>query len=543
MSETWLQARMLSDKENSRRGLIILSTAAAATVLLLGLSFPPAELSFLAWCALVPVLLALGRRYGKLAWVVLWLAGWASGSLGFFWVRHVTFVGTFLLGFYFSLYFLLFCASVRWLSFKRGIPLALAAPLAWTALECVRGVFLTGLPWLFIAHTQYKVLPVIQIADLTGAAGVTFWVVAVNGALADAVCCLCRLRQAARRRWVLAAGGGVLLLSVLAQLYGSYRLDNIAIRKGPRIAVIQGNIPQSVKNLLTAENIEDMFHTHVKLTQKAQSALQPPDLVIWPETMAPPGLFGRDRVRRYESARRLVRRLQQRSGLLIGAGRYSVETARIHQYNSIFFLPQGGIGPAGYYDKIHLVPFGEYVPLKPLLGWVVSPFIPYKDGLEPGSRYRLFELNGWHFAPTICFEDAFPRLVADFARGEQKMDFVVNVTNEGWFKDGAELDQHLAIAVFRAVECRAGFVRAANTGISAFISPTGRSLSTLTVDGRDREVRGILHGYATTTDEGSPYLTAGELFGELCVAGWVLLTGCLALRGMRAWVRRKFGRR
>jgi apolipoprotein N-acyltransferase len=178
------------------------------------------------------------------------------------------------------------------------------------------------------------------------------------------------------------------------------------------------------------------------------------------------------------------------------------------------------------------VPFGEYVPLKPLIGWIVGPFIPFEDGLTPGTSRTVFTIDGWRFATVICFEDMFPRLTASFERGDTKLDFIVNITNEGWFKDGAELDHHLAIAVFRAVECRAGFARAANTGISAFISPTGRVLSALTVDGRDREVAGVLRGRATSTDTRSPYLVVGELFAWLCVAACSLCMLAAALPGI-----------
>ncbi len=528
------------------------------TALLLALSFPPAEISFFAWIALVPVLVTLRIRpaaaeqgevgksregqgrggrsrggQGRAELLALWLAGLCFGMAGFFWIRHVTWPGMFLIGFYVSLYFLVFCVFVRWLSFGKGIPLALAAPLVWTALEYVRGILFGGLPWLFLAHTQYKASVVIQIADLAGTAGVTFWIVAVNGALADAAICLWRPSTALKPKPVpiLAAAAGVLLLTLSAQFYGSYRLATIVTRPGPRIALIQGNVPQEVKNQPTAEQIDEIFARHVAMTTNAQSAPSHPDLVIWPETMAPPGLFDEalDLGTRYSEWRDLFRPRQRHSNLLVGSIHY-VPGAGTHKvYNSVYFFPTGGSTSTQRYDKIHLVPFGEYVPLKPILGWIVGPFVPYEVGLTPGTMPAMIEVSGRRFVPVICFEDAFPELVADFARNGQKMDFIVNVTNEGWFKDGAELDQHLAIAVFRAVECRAGFVRAANTGISAFISPTGHIVSKLTDNGKDREIAGILHGVATTTDSRSPYLTAGEWLGKTCSAATALWALVLAL--------------
>lgn len=580
-----------------QRDRFALGAGAALAVLFLALSFPRAEIELLAWCALVPLLLVLARAQGRSDWFILWATGQAFGTIGFFWMRHVTWVGTFALGFYISIYFVLFCVSVRWLSYRWRLPLALGAPLAWTALEYLRGVFLGGLPWLFLAHTQYRQLSVIQIADLTGTPGVTFWLVAVNGALADAFALLLRRDTplsgdkrplAARPRAVLAGVAFVLAFSVAAQAYGLYRLNTIIINNGPRIAVVQGNIPQEVKNLMAAEDADTRFNrlnailaTHVELTRAAQSESPTPELVIWPETMAPPGLFDQDyedlcrqfvaaieqrkqlgrwdspeqekrllhelrNVRReiehYDNWRRLVSELQTRSHLLIGAGRYGVrqhgQGYEIDHYNSVYFLRRGEVGVSGRYDKIHLVPFGEYVPLRGLTGWLVNRVVPGMRDLEAGSEHTLFEVGGWRFAPTICFEDAFPALVADFGRGSERMDFIVNVTNEGWFKDGAELDEHLAIGVFRAVECRVGLVRAANTGISAFIAPSGRVVSKLVVEERDREVCGVLHGVATTSTAKSPYLRVGEMFGKLCLLGWILSMLLAAVGRIRGYLKK-----
>ncbi len=276
----------------------MLAAGAALTVLLLALCLPPAEMDLLAWCALVPLLLALTRRPRRAGWLVLWAAGQAFGTVGFVWMRHVTWVGTLALGFYISLYFVLFCGSVRWLSYRWRLPLAISAPLAWTALEYIRGVFLGGLPWLFLAHTQYRQLPVIQIADLAGTPGVTFWLVAVNGALADAFAffgagkvfgCPDRRTSAVRPYAVLGGATLALALSIGAQTYGSYRLNTTVTTKGPRIALVQGNIPQEVKNLMASEDAETRFNrlnaileTYVELTRVAQSESPAPELVIWP---------------------------------------------------------------------------------------------------------------------------------------------------------------------------------------------------------------------------------------------------------------------
>ncbi|MFO7898735.1 MAG: apolipoprotein N-acyltransferase [Planctomycetota bacterium] len=545
---------MSESRANKRQGgLALLALGGLGSAALLILAFPPTEAGALAWVALVPLLVALRARPGKSGWLVLWLAGFGFGTGGFFWARHVVWYVPAPLGLYVSFYFLLFCAAVRWLGFEKGFPFAVAAPLTWTALEVIRSVFLTGLPWLFLAHTQYKALPVVQMAELTGAAGVTFLLAAVNGLLADVILRFPKGRAPTRRLPALAAGAGVVLLAAGALWYGFARLRSVEVAEGPRVAAVQGNIPQSVKKEWTEESVEAMFETYLELTRRALAHDPPPDLILWPETMAPPGVFDRrlqelrgDWLRRHTATRRTerwrairedyrkherrlarLRRLQERATLVISANSCPDPANPDACHNSAFLLPEGeGRGPERRYDKIHLVPFGEYVPLRWLLGWAIGPLVPYD--LSPGDEHRVFEIDGWTFAPTICFEDAFPGLVADFAREHGRVDCIVNLTNEGWFKDGAELDQHLAIAVFRAVECRAGFIRAANTGISAFIEPTGRIRKRLVVDGRDREVAGVLHGVATTSRGGSAYLAAGEWFGTICTVAWFF---CLVAAG------------
>jgi apolipoprotein N-acyltransferase len=544
--------------------LIWFGVGAGVSAILLALAFPPAGLSGLAWIALAPLLVVLKARPRHREWLVLWAAGLIFGCAGFWYMHHVTVLGVALLGLYLSLYFLVFCLSVRWLSFEKGIPLSLAAPLVWAGLEYLRGIFLTGLPLHFLAHSQYKALTVIQIADLTGTAGVTFWLVAVNGVLADAACCFARIKTQVTRGAVVVGGVVVLAISVGALFYGAHRLRTLRIKQGPRIALIQGNIPQDNKNRATDETFEQMLKVYVALTEKALDADPVPDLVIWPETMAPPGVFDhhlqalRARTLRvnaavsdtaawkklsklwsyYDRWYRAFAPLQKRADLLIGANTCPRPDNLDIAHNSAFLLPKGGQGAAGRFDKIHLVPFGEYVPLKSLIGWIVAPIIPYKTGLTPGTEMTVFEVDGWTYAPTICFEDTFPELVAEFGR-RRRIDFIVNVTNEGWFKDGAELDEHLAIGVFRAIECRAGFVRAANTGISAFIAPTGQIVSKLVVDGRDREVAGVLHGNVSTAEGRSPYYALGETFGQSCAGVWIFCMILQIIAGITHWRRRR----
>jgi apolipoprotein N-acyltransferase len=555
-----------ADDRSVAMRLCLLAAGAATSAVLLGLAFPPAEFDLLAWCGLVPLLLALAavRRVGSGGWIIVTLAGVGFGTAGFIWLRHIFPLIPLLLGVYLGLYWLLFAATVRWLSMGRGVPLALAAPLAWAGLEAIRNVFGTGVPYLMLGHTQYRQLLVIQIADIAGSAGVAFWLVAVNGAIADVILYFGRGRWAPKKGPLLTGLAAVFIITVGSQIYGGYRLATLRLRRGPRVALIQANIPQDAKNRATLETSAAMFEKHLDLSERAATSTPPPDLILWPETMAPPYefdlvrgvrrglLYGPEelaklqpeaaavRVRLLKSHRRLDR-LQKRVAVCIGAISVPNPDREVY-YNSAFMLRKGERGPYTRYDKMHLVPFGEYIPFRDLLGWIIDKVAPGAL-LSPGTEPLLFAVTfqrsdgsteTWRFAPTICFDDAFSELVAEFGRGGRRMDFIANLTNEGWYRDGAELDHHLAIGVFRAVECRVGLARAANTGISAIIAPNGRIVSTLKVEGRDREVAGVLTGHAFTAEGRSPFYAVGETFGRICAAGWFLCVTLAVISGIRA---------
>jgi len=519
------------------RSNIFFAFLVALSAAMLALAGPPANISAAAWVALVPLAVALRNPITRYRLLILWIGGLGYGLSMFFYVRHVTTLGTAGLALYISFYFVAFAALVRWASFVRRMPLALSMPLFWAALEHLRGFLLTGLPWGFLAHTQYMNLKFIQIADFAGAAGVTFWIGAVNGSLADIL--MWRFGKSNRGRWEIAVSAAcVLVLSAFAIGYGEYRMSTIIIEEGPVTALVQGNIPQDLKNRLTRENIIEIFSRHVYLSNGAMRSAPRPEIIIWPETMAPFGVLDEQYRNPSNIFLQPLLQLQRNADLLVSAVSNPLADDKTF-HNSIFFLPRGKLGPTARYDKIHIVPFGEYVPLKPLIGKILAPIIPYDDGLTAGTNYTLFESSGWTFAPTVCYEDGFAGLVRRFNRHGRKIDCIVNVTNEGWFKDGIELDQHLAIGVFRAIENRAGLVRAANTGISAFVSPLGAITAK-----KDREVRGFLVSKVTRTSTMAPFVYAGELFGWLvfsCASAWIILFGMrdiLSARSERALLRK-----
>ena len=201
----------------------------------------------------------------------------------------------------------------------------------------------------------------------------------------------------------------------------------------------------------------------------------------------------------------------------------------LRQYNSAYLFDP--IGQAGdRYDKFHLVPFGEYVPMKKLL-WFLLPAVPYARGFDSSDRLNLMTLprrrdgakvGQWRFGVLICFEDAFPRVVRRYVLrpdDEPGADFLVNISNDGWFRGSHELDQHMAICTFRAIEFRTGIVRCCNTGISGIIGPDGR-IQTMVQDenGRIKEVRGVAAGRVCLREGLTFYARHGDVFGQACLA-------------------------
>jgi apolipoprotein N-acyltransferase len=289
------------------------------------------------------------------------------------------------------------------------------------------------------------------------------------------------------------------LLIVGATLgYGVLRRGQAQFTAGPRVALIQGNFVASLRQRQPTP--ETMYLTHARLTGLA--VREQPDLIVWPEGMFPaplldaaPGMTEEMLAEKFPNVDptvwmnpRIKRDLgneSQKAGAALMWGLHSMraEPQGVAQANSAAFATPDR-GYVGKYDKRHLVPFGEYMPLRDLLPFL-SALTPYSGGyagLVSGTEPTLFDYKTWRFAPIICYEDTVPHVVRASAaaalasEAPKKVDVLVNMSNDGWFHGSSELDQHLIIAAFRAVECRTPMVRAVNTGISAIIDGDGAIL-------------------------------------------------------------------
>ncbi len=484
----------------------------------LALAFPGTDWNGVAWLALAPlfaVTVATPPRAG-FGW------GWLGGTVFFLvllrWLDHtfrlyssipwpLTWLPIAALAAYCGLYVGLVTAAASWLARRVGPGLALGAvPFVWVVAEWVRGFLLGGFPWGLMGYSQHSALPVIQIAELGGVYVVSFLVVAVNAAAAGL----------AVLPWPRAAVGAVGAGGVLAAalVFGMARLG-VVPPPTTAIALVQPSIDQALK--WDPAHQATTLGIYLRLTRDALA--RHPDLVVWPETAAPTV------IRRDPDLERALAGLADAGGAPILVGSIDVsDTPPPRYYNSAFLLSERGI--IGRYDKIHLVPFGEFVPLSGVIGFVRG-WAGFIADLEPGPGPVVFPGPPAPFGVVICYEGIFPALVRDFVRGGAR--FMVNMTNDAWFGRTSGPLQHLAMYPLRAVEHRIAIARAANTGVSAFVAPSGRIAGHA-----DLYERGVL--------EGRVALRAGETlytrFGDWFVYGCLAASGGAGARALSGRRRR-----
>jgi len=459
------------------------------------------------WIALWPAIEIALRSKPRPAARQGYLLGLAIFGLGVYWLVHVSVLGWLALSTYLALYVAAFCLIVSWVG--RRVPLAVLAPTVWVALELVRGELFSGFPWLQLGHSQHPFLPIIQIADLAGVYGVSF-LLAMGGAAVAAL-----KTDPGRRSTIPAAITGAAFAAALA--YGSWRVETVPTKEGPRIATVQGNIPQSVKLRYTAAQSKAALYKHINLSRATLS--QKPDMIVWPETMSPGFLNlpprGYDLSWLAELSRQELRKLAVGSKCHLLIGSIAVDLgASPRFYNSAFFYAPD-MTLLDRYDKIHIVPFGEFVPFAKQFPFL-RKIVPVPNDLTPGDEVVVFDGPRAKFGVLICYEDVVPELARQLRR--DGADFAVNMTNDGWFKGSPELEQHNGIAVFRAVENRLGIVRATNTGMSSFISPIGRVHAVLEQNGDRREIEGKLVANVQISGRRTLYTRIGDAFAWLCVA-------------------------
>lgn len=480
--------------------------------LLVGSLYPPFQFEILAWIALVPLLWVLEGKKPHHAFMLGLVSGLVSFGIIIWWVKisMATYGGlpaslawliTAVLALYLALYPALFAFfMVRIHAGGSVLTLLLAAPL-WVTLELVRAYFMSGFPWALLGYSQYRYLYVIQIADLVGVYGVSFFIVFVNAAIWH----FFRFPRKAPYALVIV----VSLVAAFVLGYGYLRLHEVPIEtrgETRAVGIVQGNVDQSVK--WSPRWRKGILEKMGKLTKdlrgrfpKAES--NEPPLIVWPEAAAPLVY------QRHASERKYLRQIAKDvdSYLLFGVlGRREVKQGP-KLTNSAYLLGPDG-KETGRYDKMHLLPFGEYVPLARLL-FFVKKLVPVIGAFKPGDKAEIFHAAKGKFGVLICFEVIFPRVV----RRMKNVQFLVNITNDAWFGETAASEQHLSMVAFRAVEFRMPIVRSANTGISALIDPTGA------IRVRSPLFEEWIHADVISLKKDGPsiYARIGDMFAYICV--------------------------
>jgi apolipoprotein N-acyltransferase len=528
--------------------------AAILTGLLTALCFAPFEQNWLCWVVLTPLLAGVwfSGKNSKRCWLRDFLLGWLSGSTFFWtvlsWLHTVTVSGLVLVGLYLGIYFGIWTliaglfrprgllripvgsnrswgrpippdelsneARSPWLSSLHNLSIAFVLATAWAALEWIRGWLFTGWGWNGLGVALHNLLPVIQIAEYTGVPGVSFLVAFAN-VIAIATVWRFYLETKVRIRRPHFDFTLTMAAIVGVAAFGIRQLQVETDTEPLRIAAVQANVPREEK--FTREFQDKTFQLFTRLTEVAMATRPPPQLVIWPESATPaPVLLDRDN---YQFVMNLAARIKV--DLLLG----TIDADQRGDYNAAILVTKGGEA-VQLYRKLHLVPFGEYVPGRnsvPFVARIVGDQVP--ADFTPGREPVVFRLTTDRIlvAPLICFEDTLGDLTRQFVlRGAN---LLANVTNDGWFLRSAGSAQHLENAIFRCIENRRPLVRAANTGVTCFVNRYGRVTQLLRNADGSPFTEGVLSGtVAVPTREGLTFYTRhGELFAQICTALAILL--------------------
>jgi len=509
--------------------LLIDVALAVLSGLLLVASFPTFDVHWLAWIALVPLLLAIERGGPGRAFLLANVTGLVFFVGMFEWIWQVPAYNALdeaALGLYLAQYFSIWALGLRWLHGRSGVPAMLLGPALWVGLEYVRShAGFLSLPWMLLGHSQYRQPLLIQMSSITGVYGLSFVIVLVNVGLADA------LRH---RPWSWRAIPAPLSVAMgavaIVVAHGYIVLSGEPATETVTIAAVQGNVPQNAK--WDAAHRETTLSRYAALTREA--ARQRPALIAWPETAVPGDLEHDPRL--FKPVRDLA--IEIGIPLLVGSAEHAKFTKRefgSRTYNSMVLVtPDGRI--ADVYRKIRLVPFGEYVPLKGIITWPAAIAASMGDSVG-GDTPTVFQVGDVGVGSTICWENIFADLFRRFVVKGARV--VINATNEAWFQDSSAPRQFLAISVFRAAENRVAVLRVANTGISAAIDPYGRIVRRLRgPGGRDVFIAGVLVAPMPVSRVTTFYTAFGDVFAITLVAGCGLLVIGVAIRAMARWARR-----
>jgi apolipoprotein N-acyltransferase len=512
------------------------------SAILLVLSFPKFDLEIFAWIAFIPLLISIRDLSPKRAFI--W--GFISGAIFFlgilYWLLFIDFIKYFLvpavfvliiyLGLYWGIFSLFFNSYFR-LCHNRNINrwiFYISSAGFFIFLEWVRGHVFTGFPWALLGYSQYKNIMFIQIASVTGVYGVSFLLILVNIVVADTIYRYliklhpvnCKVEpspisfskadgspQRGEERGGVSMIFDISILFVIISvvfLYGWCQVNRTKIIPSGnpiKVAVVQPNISQNIK--WRPEFKDEILKINLSETKKIIK--ENPQIIIWPE-VAYPG-YVQDDVIYLKKIQNLL--FDRRIDILIGTD--WIEEGKV--FNSAFYINNRNREMdkkkrIERYDKIHLVPFGEYLPGRRIISAFGIKF-PLED-FSVGSEYKLLDKR---FGALICFESIFPDLVRKFVN--KGASFMVNITNDAWFGKTFAPYQHYSMLIYRAIENRKYFIRCANTGISGVIDPWGRQNNLKDKSGNLIFIKGAKVFRIIPNSYRTFYIKYGDLFPAIMI--------------------------
>ena len=481
---------------------------------LLVLIQPPVSLFPLAFIALVPLICTVDKDNFRLSFlrgfaagVVAWLGTiyWVVVAMNQYGGINIPLSILILVLFvaYLSIYTGIFTLSCAFLEKKASVPAYLAAAPVWVILEYARGAIMTGFPWSYIGHSQFGFLHLIQVVSVTGTFFISFLIVAVNGIVCSAW---------ARRRIPVIYTAVIAVLVASSLAYGFVRLQHRDPGKF-EAAIVQGNISQDIKwdDSFKMMTVNKYYRLSFGLAQNA-------DIIVWPET-AIPFLLGREPAA-YKHVQAVPVMLKSR--LLYG----TVGILRTgNLLNSVHYIGPDG-NTAAIYNKVHLVPFGEYTPIVSYLPFLAKLTAIGAD-FKPGEGHKPIETDVGKVGILICFEGIFPYITNETVR--QGAEVLVNVTNDAWYNRTSAPYQHFAFYIFRAIETDRYVLRAANTGISGIIDPRGRIEGKTPIFSEE-----VFRGWYALKNTQTFYVRHGDYFVLLCLVFLVAAVGVGLARKRKA---------
>jgi len=468
--------------------------------LLTGFSFDSPNLSFLVWFSLVPLLYSISKdkislKRGIFQGIVFAFCYYGAAI---FWVANVSRLGLILLLFYISIYYVGFIFLGRYF-LNRPLRI-IAIPCLWVAVEFLKENVWCGFGWANLGYSQYRNFYLIQTADLWGEKFISFLIVMVNVLIWEVFLFLKKSgKEKGARKIIFRKAVLVLFIFSICFLYSFYRLGGLGESDSIKVSVIQPSIPQELK---WETSLSSSIINKLDILGKGAGENS---LVIFPEA-AWPHTLNKENFYELKAFIGGIKKDVVIGAILEGEGEI---------YNTALLFDEKG-ELLDSYRKIKLVPFGEYVPLRRFFSFV--SIINSIGDITAGREVTGFSYDGKNFSVLICFEDIFPLHALRFSKGN---DFLVNITNDAWFRGEPQASQHVGIMVFRAVENRISIVRSSNTGISGWVSFSGR-IEKLKENGREVFFAGKKSFNVSLNKQRSFYNKYGEIFPFFCC---ILLLG------------------